>query len=155
MNEGITMTAQELEAVQRELHELESAGRNQMAARIKTAREWGDLKENAEYHAAKEDQAHLETRILKLRDQVRSAVVVKTTGSTEIVEHGSTVSYTDQVSNRTQTFRIVSPNEARPGEGSLSATSPIAKALIGRRVGEAVAVQTPAGVRELVIDSVS
>lgn len=153
--DSISMTAEELEAVQRELRELESSGRSEIAARIKTAREWGDLKENAEYHAAKEDQAHLETRIAKLRAQVRSAVVVQTTGSTEVVEHGSTVSYTDRTSNRTQTFRIVSPHEARPAEGSLSAASPIAKALIGRRVGDAVQVSTPAGVRQLVIDSVS
>lgn len=149
------MTAEELETARRELRELESAGRTEIAARIKTAREWGDLKENAEYHAAKEDQAHLETRIAKLRDQIRSAEVVETTGSTEVVEHGSTVSYTDRSSNRRQTFRIVSPHEARPAEGSLSAASPIAKALVGRRVGEAVEVNTPAGMRQLVIDSVS
>ena len=72
------MTAKELESVRQELHQLETEGRRAIAARIKTAREWGDLKENAEYHAAKEDQAHLETRILKLRDQVRSATVVET-----------------------------------------------------------------------------
>lgn len=149
------MTAEELENVQRELHELESTGRTQIAARIKTAREWGDLKENAEYHAAKEDQAHLETRILKLRDQVRGAVVVETTGSSELVEHGSTVTYTDRKSGRSQTHRIVSPNEAKPGEGTLSVASPIAKALMGRRVGDVVDVHVPAGVRQLAIDSIA
>ena len=153
--DSITMTAEELENVQQELHELESAGRSKIAARIKTAREWGDLKENAEYHAAKEDQAHLETRILRLRHSVRNAKVVESTGSTDAVEHGSTVTYSDGASGRQQTFRIVSPHEAKPGEGTLSSQSPIAKALIGHRAGETVTVPTPAGSRELKIDSIS
>src|ERR1700716_27064 len=103
--DSITMTAEELENVRRELSQLESAGRADMAARIKTAREWGDLKENAEYHAAKEDQAHLETRIARLKASVRKATVVETTGSTEIVEHGSTVTYTDGASGNRRAFR--------------------------------------------------
>src|ERR1700736_1478134 len=98
------MTAEELEAVQSELHQLESAGRTEIAARIKTAREWGDLKENAEYHAAKNDQAHLETRIAKLREQVRAAEVVEVSGSAEIIEHGSTVTYTDGKTSDTRTI---------------------------------------------------
>jgi transcription elongation factor GreA len=153
--DSITMTAEELESVQRELHELESTGRSEIAARIKTAREWGDLKENAEYHAAKEDQAHLETRILKLRAQVRGAVVVEASESTEVVGHGSTVTYTDRGSGREQTYRIVSQNEAKPGEGTLSAASPIARALIGHRVGEVVEVHVPTGVRQLAIDAIA
>jgi transcription elongation factor GreA len=149
------MTAEELESVRQELRHLESVGRREIAARIKTAREWGDLKENAEYHAAKEDQAHLETRILKLRAQVRSATVVEAGGPVDMVQHGSTVSYTDRATNRQQTFRIVSPNDARPSEGSLSAASPIAKALLGRRVGDVVELQTPKGTRTLAIDAIS
>jgi transcription elongation factor GreA len=149
------MTAEELESVRQELRHLESVGRREIAARIKTAREWGDLKENAEYHAAKEDQAHLETRILKLRDQVRNAAVVDSDGANDTVQHGSTVSYTDRETNRRQTFRIVSAHEARPAEGSLSAASPIAQALIGRRVGDVIELETPKGVRTLSVDSIS
>jgi transcription elongation factor GreA len=152
--DGITMTAEEFENVRQELRELESSGRANMAARIKTAREWGDLKENAEYHAAKEDQAHLETRILRLREQVRNAVVVEATSSTETVGHGSTVSYTDRTNNKAYRYRIVSPNEAKPAEGTLSVASPIAQALIGRRVGDVVEVRTPRGVRKLAVDSI-
>ena len=148
------MTPAELENVQRELRELESAGRSEIAARIKTAREWGDLKENAEYHAAKEDQAHLETRIARLRDAVRNANVVQSSGTTEVVEHGSTVTYADRGSGREQTFRIVSPHEARPAEGTLSAASPIARALVGRRRGETISVATPTGERELTITAI-
>jgi transcription elongation factor GreA len=151
----ITMTAEELETVQRELRQLESAGRKEIAARIKTAREWGDLKENAEYHAAKEDQAHLETQIIKLREQVRNAAVVEVTGSADVVQHGSTVSYTDCDTKRKQSFKLVSPHDARPSEGVLSVASPVAKALIGRRPGDVIEVQTPNGVRKLSIDSVS
>jgi transcription elongation factor GreA len=150
----ITMTAEELESVRQELRQLESVGRREIAARIKTAREWGDLKENAEYHAAKEDQAHLETRILRLREQVRNATVVEAQDAAESVQHGSTVSYTDRATNRRQTFRIVSPNEASPSDGSLSVTSPIAKALIGCRVGDVVELQTPKGTRTLVVDAI-
>jgi transcription elongation factor GreA len=152
--DNTTMTAEELESARRELRQLESTGRARMAARIKTAREWGDLKENAEYHAAKEDQAHLETRIARLRERVRSAVVVQTTGSTETVEHGSTVSYTDRTNNREYSYRIVSAHDAKPAEGTLSAASPVAQALIGARVGDVVEVDTPRGVRELAVDSI-
>jgi transcription elongation factor GreA len=153
--DSITMTAEELENVRRELRELESSGRAEIAARIKTAREWGDLKENAEYHAAKEDQAHLETRIKRLRDRIRTAVVVENSGSNETVEHGSTVSYMDRTNNREYSYRIVSPHEAKPAEGTLSAASPVARALIGTRVGDVVEVETPRGVRELAVQSIS
>jgi transcription elongation factor GreA len=149
------MTAEELETIERELGQLETVGRREMAARIKTAREWGDLKENAEYHAAKEDQARLETRIAKLRTQIRNATVVKATASAETVQHGSTVSYTDQTTHRQHTFRIVSPHDARPSDGAMSAASPVARALLGHGVGEVINVTTPAGVRTLHVDSIT
>ena len=149
------MTPAELETIEQELRQLESAGRSDIAARIKTAREWGDLKENAEYHAAKEEQAHLETRIAKLRQQIRSATVIQPTGASDVVEHGCTVTFTDRDSNRSQTFTLVSAHDANPSEGTLSAASPVARALIGHRVGDKVRVQTPRGSRELSIDSIS
>jgi transcription elongation factor GreA len=152
--DSVSMTAEERDALQAELGELQTAGRSEIAARIKVAREWGDLKENAEYHAAKEAQAHLETRILKLRDQLRSAVVVEADGNGETVEHGLTVSYTESPSGKSKTFKIVSPNEARPGEGALSAASPVAQALLGHRVGDVVEVRTPTGPRRLTIDAI-
>jgi transcription elongation factor GreA len=150
----IEMTAAELQRLRDELNELESDGRSQIAARIKTAREWGDLKENGEYHAAKEAQAHLETKILRLREQVRAAVVVERTDSDD-VRNGSTVEVTDLGQGATQTFRIVPPNEAKPKEGLLSSSSPVAQALIGRRVGDQVEIAIPAGVRTLRIDAIS
>jgi transcription elongation factor GreA len=150
----IPMTAEELETIRRELHNLESAGRADVAARIKTAREWGDLKENGEYHAAKEAQAHLETTIARLQNQIRNATVVQAIGGADVVQHGSTVSYTDRDTNRTQSFRIVAPHDAAPSEGTLSVASPVARALLGRRVGDVIEVKTPTGVRALSIDSI-
>ncbi len=152
--EGISMTEQELRTLRDELSELETSGRTQIAARIKTAREFGDLKENGEYHAAKEAQAHLETRILRLREQLRAAVVVETATTGE-VRHGSKVTVTDLGSGDTRELKIVSPNDARPGDGMLSASSPVAQALLGHRPEEVVAVETPRGVRELRIDAVA
>jgi transcription elongation factor GreA len=151
------MTAEDLEQLRAELAELEGEGRRQIAARIKTAREWGDLSENAEYHAAKNDQAHLETRIARLRTQIQDAVVVQRPGggAAATVEFGVTVSYTDQGSGRTQQHTIVAAREANPREGKLSVASPIATALIGRRVGDTVEVSTPAGMRKLVIDAIA
>jgi transcription elongation factor GreA len=149
------MTAEELVTIQREVNELEHAGRAEVASRIKTAREWGDLKENGEYHAAKESQAHLETKIARLREQIRSAAVIDAARPAGVVEHGCTVSYTDRETNRTQTFKIVSPHDAKPSAGSLSAASPVARALLGRRVGDLIDVQTPTGSRALSIDSIS
>ena len=149
------MTAEELGTIQRELGQFETAGRREIAGRIKTAREWGDLKENAEYHAAKADQAYLETRIAKLREQIRSAAVIRVSASSEMVQHGSTVSYTDRSTNRQHTSRIVSPHDAQSSDGALSAASPVARALIGRGVGDVVEVQTPAGTRTLCVDSIS
>ena len=148
------MTAGELQRLREELGELESRGRAGIAARIKTAREWGDLKENGEYHAAKEAQAHLETRILRLREQVRAAVVVEGSSGDD-VRHGATIEVTDLGKGDSQSFKIVSPNEANPKEGLISSSSPVAQALIGSRVGDEVEIEIPAGVRRLRVDSIS
>lgn len=152
--DSISMTEHELRALRDDLNQLETTGRAQIAARIKTAREWGDLKENGEYHAAKEAQAHLETRILRLREQLRSAVVVQRTDSDE-VQHGSAVKVTDLGAQSQREFTIVAPNDADPAQGMLSVASPMAQALIGRRVGDVVEVGAPAGVRKLRVDAIS
>ena len=148
------MTEAELRSLREELSELESAGRAEIAARIKTAREWGDLKENGEYHAAKEAQAHLETRIARLREQVRAAVIVETDGADQ-VQHGSTVEVTDLGTQAAQRFKIVSPHDADPKQGLLSASSPVAQALIGHELGDEVEIEIPAGIRRLRVDSIA
>ncbi|MBO0769435.1 MAG: transcription elongation factor GreA [Solirubrobacterales bacterium] len=150
----IAMTPAELERLRAELTELEGDGRSAIAARIKTAREWGDLKENAEYHAAKEAQAHLETKIQRLQHQLRSAVVVDGAVSDE-VRHGSSVEATDLGTDKSHSYKIVSPNDAKPREGLISASSPIATALLGLKVGEVASVETPKGERRLRIDAIA
>jgi transcription elongation factor GreA len=148
------ITAQGLEALRTELEQLEGDGREQIAAQIKTAREWGDLKENAEYHAAKEAQAHLETRILRLREKLLSAEVVEVQGGDE-VGFGSTVEVEDEQTGKTSSYTLVSSREASPGDGKLSMDSPVAGALRGRRAGEVAVVQTPRGERRFKVVSVS
>jgi transcription elongation factor GreA len=147
------ITAEGLDALRAELEELETTGREQIAAQIKTAREWGDLKENAEYHAAKEAQAHLETRILRLREKLLSAEVVEVRGGDE-VGFGSTVEVEDEQTGKTVTYTVVSSTEGSPGEGRLSVDSPVAGALIGRRAGDVAVVQTPRGERRMKVVSV-
>ena len=148
------MTAEGLEALRSELEELETSGREQIAAQSKTAREWGDLKENAEYHAAKEAQAHLETRILRLRERLVSASVVEVQGGDE-VSFGSKVEVEDEETGKVASYTLVSSNEASPGEGKLSMDSPVAGALRGRRAGDVAVVQTPRGERRYKVVSVS
>jgi transcription elongation factor GreA len=147
------ITAEGLDALRAELEQLETSGREQIAAQIKTAREWGDLKENAEYHAAKEAQAHLETRIIRLREKLLSAEVVEVQGGDEI-GFGSTVEVEDEQTGKTLSYTLVSSTEAAPGEGKLSMDSPVAGALRGRRVGEVALVQTPRGERRFKVVSV-
>lgn len=148
-------TAEGLEALETELARLEGDGRMQIADRIRTAREWGDLKENAEYHDAKNEQAHLETKIARLREKIAAAVVVdeKIGDGDGAVAFGSTVAVRDEEGVE-QTWRIVSSHDAAPREGRLSAESPLAGALLGRRPGDEVTVSLPRGQRTLTVVSV-
>src|ERR1700683_292520 len=150
------ITSQGLESLRAALETLEGEGRREIAERIKTAREWGDLKENSEYHDAKNDQAHLETKIARLREKISGAVVVADTPDVAagIVSFGSTVVVRDE-QGAEQTWRIVGPHDAAPREGRLSAESPMAVALLGRAPGEQTAVSLPKGKRTLTVLSVS
>jgi transcription elongation factor GreA len=156
MSDGANLTTAEgLQALQDELAALERDGRREIAERIKTARDWGDLKENSEYHDAKNDQAHLETKIARLREKIADAVIVEeeTAGPSGVVGFGSTVVVRDD-EGAEQTWRIVSSHEANAKEGRLSAESPVAVALLGRPTGEQISVSLPRGSRRLTIVSV-
>jgi transcription elongation factor GreA len=149
------MTAAGLQELEAELAVLEGDGRREIAERIKTAREWGDLKENSEYHDAKNDQAHLETKIARLREKITDAVVVEEdTAAAGVVGFGSTVVVRD-AEGVERTWRIVSSHDAAPGDGRLSAESPVAVALLGRAPGEQTSVSLPKGKRTLTVVSVS
>jgi len=143
------ITAQGLEELKTEIARLEGEERQRIAERILRAREHGDLSENAEYHAAKEDQAHLETRIQRLLARLRSARVVETPAESDIVVFGSTITFVDEGSGREQTFTLVGTTEQDLKAGKLSAESPIGRALIGAKVGDVVAANTPGGTRDM------
>ena len=146
------ITAAGLEALEAEIAELEGPVRIALAKKIKDAREEGDLSENAEYHALKDEQAHLETKIKRLRGRRQSAVVVEADASASVVSFGSTVRVTDIDAGREQTFTIVGPTEADLKSGRLSAESPVARALMGAAPGDEVEVSTPRGARHWRVD---
>ncbi|MBM3666060.1 MAG: transcription elongation factor GreA [Actinobacteria bacterium] len=148
-NSGESITPEGLVELEAEIAELEGPGRNEMAVRIKAARELGDLKENAEYHIAKEDQAHLETRIKRLRLRLKNAEVVDA-GVSEgsgAFAFGRTAEVLDESSGEVKTWTLVGSTEANLAEGKLSAESPIGEALRDVAVGEAVEVETPKGAK--------
>jgi transcription elongation factor GreA len=148
------MTAAGLDTLHQELAALEGDGRREIAERIKTAREWGDLKENSEYHDAKNEQAHLETKIARLREKIAAAVVVEEAPVADgVVGFGSTVVVREE-DGAERTWRIVSSHDANPAEGRLSAESPVALALLGRGAGEQASVSLPRGKRTLTVLSV-
>ena len=148
---GNQMTREALNALEAELHELETTARDEMAERLRTARAWGDLKENSEYHDAKNAQAHLETKIQLLRDRRLNAVVVEGGAGGDVVAMGSTVTVRDAETGREQTHQIVSANESDPAQGKLSIDSPLGRALNGAKVGDEVTFDAPRGARRLTI----
>jgi transcription elongation factor GreA len=151
MSDPIALTTESHQALQQEIERLETEGRREIAERIKTAREFGDLKENAEYHDAKDAQAHLETRILTLRDKLLRAEVHESAPPSDVVALGTRVTLKDEASGRQDTFTLVPAFEAKPSAGKLSYESPMARALVGARASDTVRVQTPRGERRMTV----
>ena len=149
---GEAITRAGLESLRTELHELETTARATMAARIKFAREMGDLKENAEYHMAKDAQAHLETKIGRLRRRLADAVVVEVDPSGDTFAFGRTAEVLDEDGGKLHTWTVVGPTEASPTQGRLSGESPVGRALLGARAGDTVEVPTPRGARSYRIE---
>ena len=154
MSPAEAITAEGLASLKAEIAELEGPVRAALAKKIKAAREEGDLSENAEYHALKEEQGHLETKILRLTERLRNAVVVEATSDVSVVAFGSTVRVTDIDGGREQTFTLVGPTEADLSSGKLSAESPVARALMGAAPGDVVKVQSPRGVHKWRVDAI-
>jgi transcription elongation factor GreA len=146
---GEPITAEGIEDLRAELEQLEGPARHEMAARIKVAREEGDLKENAEYHVAKEDQAHLETRIKRLQERLHNAVVVEVDvdAGSDSFAFGHSAEVRDEASGKANVWTLVGSTEADLTQGRLSAESPIGKALMNAQVGATVKVETPRGVK--------
>jgi len=145
------ITAEGIASLREEIEQLEGPARTEMAARIKVARELGDLKENAEYHIAKEDQAHLETKIKRLRQRLRTAVVVEVDGDAETFGFGRTAEVLDESKGEVNTWTLVGSTEANLAEGRLSAESPIGRALRDAKLGKPIEIETPKGSRTFVV----
>jgi transcription elongation factor GreA len=148
MMEKIPMTARGQSLLETELRRRQTMDRPAIIAAIAEARGHGDLSENAEYHSAKEQQAHNEGRILELEDLLSRADVIdvsKLSGKT--VKFGATVKLEDEDSGNQKTYQIVGEQEADVKSGRISITSPIARALIGKAKGEVVEVAAPGGAK--------
>ena len=145
MPKDVILTPDGLATLKAELEQLSTIRRREVAARIKEAREFGDISENAEYDDAKNEQAMLEARIAALEDKLRSATVIDASDlGTDMVRVGSMVHVKDQAGKSTK-YTIVGSAEANPAEAKLSNESPVGKAIIGHKKGETVEVTTPRG----------
>jgi transcription elongation factor GreA len=140
------LTSEGLEDLKSKLQHLQTQRRREVAARIKEAREFGDIAENSEYDDAKNEQAMLEKQIADLEEKLRNARVIDERDvSGDVVSLGVTVHVKDQKTEKSTKYRIVGSAEADPSENKLSNESPVGKALIGRKRGEVVSVPVPRG----------
>lgn len=145
-SEEIILTQEGLEQLEAELHELKSVKRRELAERLKVAISYGDLKENSEYHSAKEDQAFMETRVLVLERMLKNArVVTADTLDTGVVQVGTMVKLFDKEFDETIEYRIVGAAEANVDENKISYESPLGKELMGKRAGDTISVNAPMG----------
>ncbi|MFC4812852.1 transcription elongation factor GreA [Paenibacillus sp. GCM10023250] len=145
--EQVILTKEGFDKLQEELDDLKYVKRKELAARIKLAISYGDLKENSEYHSAKEDQAFMETRIQVLEKMLATARVVEG-GSLDSVQIGATVVLHDVEFDEKIEYQIVAPAEANVGANKISYESPLGKELLGKKVGERISVNAPMGVIE-------
>ena len=149
-------TAEGIKKMEEELDYLRSVKRGEVAEKIKVARSFGDLSENAEYDEARKEQAFMEGRIMELETTLSNAQVIREDElNNDVVNVGSTVTEFNETRGKQQTYSLVGSSEADPFKGKISQDSPIGAALVGRHVGETVQVTVPAGVHTLRIESIS
>ena len=139
------LTPEGLRELKKKIDFLSGDRRREVAERIRAAREFGDISENAEYDDAKNEQAMLEKQIADLEDKLRSATVVDTPPSNDLVTVGVTVHVKDQKTDKSVKWKIVGSAEANPAEQKLSNESPVGRALIGHKRGDVVSVPVPKG----------
>jgi transcription elongation factor GreA len=152
---NIPMTPHGLRKLKDELKHLQTVERGKITREIEVARAHGDLKENAEYHAAKEKQSHIEGRILDLNDWIARAEVIDTSKiKGDSVVFGATVVLRDTETDKNVTYRIVGELEADIKKRWLAVTSPVARALIGKKKGDSATVRSPGGEREYDIEDI-
>lgn len=139
------MTQEGKEKLEAELEQLKTVKRKEVVERIKIARSFGDLSENSEYDAAKDEQAFVEGRISTLETMIRNAKIIEGNENSSTVSLGKTITFVEQPDGDEEQYTIVGSAEADPFEGRISNDSPIAKALMGKHIGDEVLVQTPGG----------
>lgn len=148
------VSADRLEALKAELHDLKSVKRREVADRIEVAKALGDLSENAEYHEAKDAMILLETRIFELEEFLKNTRVIDEQATSDgVARVGSTI--TIEVNGKERVFHIVGSEEADPAHGKISNESPIGSALLGSRAGDKVPVTTPAGTSMYLIKTIA
>jgi transcription elongation factor GreA len=145
MSEKVYLTAEGREELQRELQMLIDVRRPELAAKLTEAVAQGDLKENADYHDAKEQLAFVEGRVQYLENVLRSAEIISSDGAKDVVSVGSKVTIVEDGMDDEETYSIVGAAEANPSAGKISHLSPIGSALIGAKKGDKVRVSTPGG----------
>ena len=146
MPRDVILTPEGLTKLKDELSHLQAEGRREVAERIKEARDFGDIAENAEYDDAKNAQAMLEAKIAQLEERIRAATIVDPSELTnDIVGVGSTVHVKDEKTGKSQKFTIVGTAEVEPGENKISNESPVGRAVLGHKRNETVSVQVPKG----------
>ncbi|GGH68397.1 transcription elongation factor GreA [Compostibacillus humi] len=139
------MTKEGKEKLEKELEYLKTERRQEVVERIKIARGFGDLSENSEYDAAKDEQAFVEQRITQLEKMIRNAVIIENDENNNTVSLGKSVTFIELPDGEEETYTIVGSAEADPFEGKISNDSPMAKSLLGKEVGSEVTVSTPGG----------
>jgi transcription elongation factor GreA len=150
----IPMTAGGFKAADLELKQLKSVDRPAVIRAIAEAREHGDLSENAEYHAAREQQSHIEGRIKELEGIISLAEIIDVSKLSGTIKFGATVTIADEDTDAEKTYQIVGEPEANIEKGLLNLNSPIARALIGKEEGDSVEVRTPGGTKYYEVVSV-
>ncbi|MCS7022128.1 MAG: transcription elongation factor GreA [Gemmataceae bacterium] len=146
-HDAIPMTREGYEKLKAELDRLRNVEMVEITKRVAKARELGDLSENAEYHAAREDQGLLQAKINELSDRLARAVIVDTSSlPRDTVVFGSRVKVLDLDINEEETFELVGPGQEDPDNGRILSTSPIAQGLMGHKVGDVVEIKVPRGV---------
>ena len=133
------------EALKKELQELKTKKRREIAQRLQEAKDLGDLSENAEYFEAKEAQSLNENRIAELEELLKNVVMIETSSQEDIVRIGSTIEVKSD-KNGAEVFSIVGSAEAKPQEGKISNESPLGRAFLGRKIGEEIEIKTPSGI---------
>lgn len=148
------VTKQGLKEIKREFEFLRTEKREEISAKLEAAISHGDLKENADYHAVKEEQAFVELRIRELEDSLRRAQLIEDVGPSDVVRVGNKVTVVEEGFDEEETYHIVGAPEADPGNGRISNESPIGRALLGARTGQVVRAETPAGEIQLQVRAI-